>query len=153
MNKEELQSIVKSVVEQAQALKDKYTNEHLALVNYACIFSQNEEEYQELVRVAEIMSKVLKTTPSGNLYKIDPIETSAGLLKILKIRMPDSTRPERGDADFTVSNYPEFKVKYLPKKGFKLIKRSDMEMIELINPDFDVRVYFSHPPLDQQFDL
>lgn len=142
--------LVKDIVKKAQALKDQYTDEGLASVNYACIFSQDEDEYQKLMRIAKVMGKMIKTTQSGNLYKINPIETSAGQLKLLKIRMPDVTRPERGDADFTVSDYPKFKEKHLPKEGFKLIERPDMEMIELIDPDFDVRAYFSHPPLDTQ---
>lgn len=152
-NKMNVTELVKDIVKKAQTLKDQHTNERSASVNYACIFSQDEDEYQELMRIAEIMGKIIKTTQSGNLYKINPIETSAGRLKLLKIRMPDVTRPERGDADFTVSNYPEFKTKYLSKEGFKLIERPDMEMIELIDPDFDVRVYFSHPPLDKQMGL
>jgi len=145
--------LVKDIVKKAQALKDQHTDERSAPVNYACIFSQDKDEYQKLIRIAEVMGKIIKITQSGNLYEINPIETSAGLLKILKIRMPDTTRPERGDADFTVSDYLKFKEKYLLKEGFKLIERPDMEMIELIDPDFDVRAYFSHPPLNKQLEL
>ena len=81
------------------------------------------------------------------------MKTVAGLLKLLKIRHPDSTRPERGDADFTVTNFVVFKKKYLSKKEFKLIKRKNFEMIELMDPEFDVRAYFSNPPLDKQLNI
>jgi len=71
----------------------------------------------------------------------------------LKIRIPDITRPERGDTDFTVSNFSGFEKKYLSKKGFKLIKKENFAMIELMDPKFDVRTYFSNPPLDVQLNI
>jgi len=90
----------------------------------------------------------------GPVYHIQPIKTVSGNLKLLKIRKPDSTKPELGDADFTVGNYSEFKKKHLSKTGFKLIpKREDFEMIELVDSKFDVRAYFSHPPLDKQLGI
>lgn len=153
MKNQNLISLVKNIVDEAKKLKDNHTDEKSAPVNYACIFSQNKTEYQDLMNEAEKIGEVLRETKTGNIYKIDPLETPAGLLKILKIRKPDKTRPEKGDADFTVSDYQEFKKKYLSKVGFKLIERPNMEMIELIDPDFDVRAYFSNPPLDQQFGL
>ena len=119
-------------------------------MNYACIFSQSNEEYNGLVKSARMIGSVIKETPTGPLFRISPLETVSGVLKLLKIRIPDDTRPEMGDADFTVQNFPEFKKKYLPKKGFKLIKRGNFEMIELADTGFDVRAYFSNPPLDEQ---
>jgi len=35
-------------------------------------------------------------------------------------------------------------------KILEIIEREEMEMIELMDPAFDVRAYFSHPPLDEQ---
>ena len=61
---------------------------------------------------------------------------------MFKIRQPDETRPEQGDVDF-ISDYRQFKSKYLDNKRFTLIKREKFEMIELKDSDFDVRVYFS----------
>ncbi|MBI5635563.1 hypothetical protein HY993_01220 [Candidatus Micrarchaeota archaeon] len=73
----------------------------------------------------------------------------SGPFKILKIRKPDKTRPERGDADFNIANYEDFKKKYLPLEGFKLIVREDHKMIELTEEGADVRVYFSNPHIDK----
>jgi hypothetical protein len=92
MTLSELQILTKEIVKQAQILKDKHTNEGPSPVNYACIFSQNENEYQKLMQAVETIGKVIKETPTGNLYQINPIKTSAGLLRLLKIRMPDMTR-------------------------------------------------------------
>jgi hypothetical protein len=71
----------------------------------------------------------------------------------LKIRKPDATRFERGDADFTIIDYPNFKSNYLANPGFKLIERKGFEMIELIDSAFNARAYFSNPTLDQQLGL
>lgn len=71
----------------------------------------------------------------------------------MKIRQPDKTRPEQGDADFTVDNFEDFKKKYISQDHFKLIPRDGFEMIELMDNEFDVRSYFSNPPLDKQLNI
>jgi hypothetical protein len=152
----ELQSLienVQSIVKDAKALKDKHIDYKEIPVNYACIFSHSEIEYKALRECAEMIGKVIKETPTGDLYQIQNLETVAGKLQLLKIRKPDVTRPERGDADFTVDLFEDFKQKYLGKTGYKLIPKDGFVMIELIDPQYDVRVYFSNPPLDKQFGL
>lgn len=153
MNLSALKLLVQQIVKQATALKDKHTAEKAAPVNYACIFSQSETEYSELLNIAKQLGKVVQETPSGFLFVIPPLETVAGKLQLLKIRLPDVSRPERGDADFTVSDYLQFKATNLARPGFKLIPKEGWEMIELMDSAFNVRVYFSHPPLDKQLGL
>lgn len=147
-----LKQLVQEIVKKANALKNKYTSEEKAPVNYACIFSQNDEQYASLVSATRKLGEIIEETPTGPLFHIQPLDTVAGKLRLLKIRKPDVERPELGDADFTVANYPEFKRKYLSQKGFTLIPRKNFEMIELIDSKFDVRAYFSNPPLDKQFE-
>jgi len=154
MNAEGLKLKIQDIVKQATALKNKHIGNKNTPVNYACIFSQSEEEYNELLIVAGKIGKIIEKTPTGFLFHINPIKTVSGVLKILKIRIPDATRPEIGDADFTVPNFTDFKKKYLPKKGWSLIKkREDFEMLELMDPEFNVRAYFSNPPLDKQMGI
>ncbi len=153
METEDLKNLVKSIVERATALKNKHIEYKNTPVNYACIFSQNKEEYDDLLETARKIGKVIQETPTGLLFQIEPLQTVSGVLKLLKIRIPDPTRPERGDADFTISNFPEFEKKYLSKPGFKLIQREDFKMIELMDSDFDVLAYFSNPPLDEQLGI
>ena len=98
------------------------------------------------------LGKIFKETQTGPLFLID-LDTESGKLNLLKIRKPDETRKERGDADFTVDDYNNFKKNYLPKPSFSLIKRDKFEMIELVNSNFNVQTYFSNPPLNQQFGL
>ncbi|MDP2586651.1 MAG: hypothetical protein Q8P32_02665 [Candidatus Komeilibacteria bacterium] len=153
MEKVDLKSILRDVVEQADSLKNKYTDAQRALVNYACIFCQNDEEYSSFIETVKEIGKVVKETEMGPVFQIEPIATIAGNLRLLKIRKPDVTRPERGDADFTVADYNGFKEKYLFQPGFKLLLKDNFEMIELMEEGCDVRVYFSNPPLDKQLGL
>ncbi len=153
MNQTNIINLVADIVEKACELKNKFTDATNAPVNYACVFCQNDEEYREFKKLAGKIGKVIENTPSGPLYHIRPIDTVSGQLKLLKIRRPDETKPERGDADFTVSDYQGFKNKYLQQNRFKLITRPEFEMIELMDPGFNVRVYFSYPPLDEQLGI
>jgi hypothetical protein len=153
METEDLKNLVKSIVEKSTVLKNKHIEYKNTPVNYACIFSQSKEEYKELLEAARKIGKIIQETPSGLLFHIEPLETVSGVLKLLKIRIPDPTRPERGDADFTISNFPEFEKKYLSKPSFKIMKKPDFYMVELMDSDFDVRVYFSNPPLDKQLKI
>jgi len=153
MDVRSLKQFIQEIVKKANTLKDKHTPEKNAQVNYACIFSQNDEQYDGLVALAQEIGKAVEETPTGPLFHIQPLDTVAGNLQLLKIRKPDTTRLELGDADFTVSNYPEFKKKYLSQKGFSLIVRKNFEIIELVDPKFNVRAYFSNPPLDKQLGI
>jgi len=153
MTKETLKTLIQGIVQKSCELKNKHTTEKNAQVNYAAIFSQSEKEYNEIYELVKQIGKVAQNTPTGDLFEIEGIDTGSGTLRLLKIRKPDATRPEWGDADFTVADYLAFKNTYLLKPGFKLIEREDFEMIELTDPTFNVRVYFSHPPLDKQLGL
>jgi len=153
MDAEDLKIKVKGIVEKATTLKNKHIDDKDTPVNYACIFSQSKDEYKELFEAARKIGKLIKETPTGPLFRIEPLQTISGTLKLLKIRTPDPTRPERGDADFTVSNFPEFEKKYLSKPCFKVMKKEKFYMVELMDSDFDVRAYFSNPPLDKQLKI
>lgn len=144
---------VQEIVKCATVLKNKHTDNKNAPVNYACIFSHGQEEYDALVKLTRIIGKVVKETSTGLLFQIEPLKTISGVLQLLKIRIPDVTRPELGDADFTIVNFSNFKKKYLARRGFKLIPRENFEMIELIDKNFNVRAYFSNPPLDKQLNI
>jgi hypothetical protein len=153
MDVKDLKQFVQEIVKKASNLKNKHTSEKKAPVNYACVFCQSDEQYKSLVTIIQKIGNIVEETPTGPLFHIQPLDTIAGSLQLLKIRKPDITRPELGDADFTVSYYPEFKKKYLSQKGFSLIVRKNSEMIELVDPKFNVRVYFSSSPLNKQLGI
>lgn len=147
LSSEDVKSLTQWIVAEARRLSSSHTNEKDAPVNYACIFAQSEEEYEHLIRVARRLGVVVSDTPTGPVFKIAALPTVAGPLDLLKIRRADPKRPERGDADFTVSDYGRFKKQHLGTPGFHLIQREHMEMIELIDPDYNVLAYYSNPPL------
>lgn len=142
--------IVQEILIRATALKDKYTDQKEAKAYWACIFSQSQEEYQELLAQADKLGNKYKDTASGPTYILD--KPLGGNIRVLKVRQPDPSWPERGDVDFTVADYKNFKEKYLLNKdNFKLIPRDNFEMIELMESGDTVRVYFSNPPIEEQY--
>ena len=153
MTLEDLKTIAQNIVAQACVLSNKHTSELNAPVNYACIFTQSDSEYEEMLSLARQLGNVADETAMGPVFSIVPFPTEAGELRLLKIRRPDPKRPERGDADFTVSDYFKFKEAHLTKPGFSLIERKNMEMIELIDPSFSVLAYYSHPTLAEVLKL
>lgn len=142
-----MEELARNIVKEAEILKDKYTDQKNIPVYYACIFCQTDNEYKEFVEEAYKIGKKVEERPNSLLFRITPIETSAGKLEILRVRQQDEKFKERGDADFVVNDYESFKEKYSNQPGFKLIPRNDSEMIELYKEGENVRVYFSAPEL------
>lgn len=141
----DLDGIINYIAEKCRDLKNKYISENFE-IDYICVFSHSQNEYDELIKQASFIGKIVESTNSGPVFKFNkPPETILGKPKVLKIRIPDKTRSERGDVDFT-TNYPEFKSRYFDNNRFKLIKRKKFEMIELRDDEFDVLVYFSSIP-------
>lgn len=138
MHENKLINLIQNIISECIKLKNKYVDEKDLIADWICIFSQSDKEYQELTHQANEIGEVIETTATGLIYKI-------GKPKLLKIRMPDATKPELGDVDF-ITDYEQFKNKYLDNNKFTLIKREKFEMIELKDPAFNVRVYFSSIP-------
>ena len=153
MRTDELKELTRAIVAEARRLSAKHTTEPDAPVNYACIFAQNSEEYYSLIAAAKELGTVIDDTAMGPIFQIAPLSTEAGTLRLLKIRRPDPKRPERGDADFTVANYETFKAAHLGKPGWGIIRRPEMEMLELADPAFNVLAYYSHPTLGEVLKL
>ncbi len=141
------------IVNRSAELKNKFTGELSAPVEFACIFCQNEEEYKQFTSSVEVLGKIVEDTKSGFTYLLDkPINTVAGPLRLVKIRKPDTQRPERGDADFN-TDYKNFKEKYQNNPRFELIKRETFAMLRLSDPDFDVMACFSNIPKSKDLNI
>lgn len=138
---------MQEIVAEAQRLTVARASEVEAPVNYACIFSQSGAEYEELVVLARQLGPIVQETAMGPVFQIAPLATAAGTLELLKIRRPDPKRTEKGDADFTVADFETFKKAHLGQSGVSVIKRPEMEMIELADPPYNALAYFSHPTL------
>lgn len=146
MSKDEFNKIVDHIVLACIKLKDTYIAEKNLPIDYICIFSQNDGEYNEFLKHASLIGEVVEETSTGPVFNIVRASIpQAREARVLKIRKPDRLKPQRGDVDFT-SNYQELKEKYFDNDRFKLIKRETFEMLELADKDFDVLVYFSSIP-------
>ena len=150
MTPEHIKQFVQSLVASACVLSDKHTTERGLPVNYVCIFSHTESEYETLLALMyQMEARVAQETAMGPVFHVAPISTVVCDVNLLKIRRPDPKRPQRGDVDFTLPDYQKFKETHLGKPGFDCTVRPNMEMIELADPVFDVLVYYSHPPLSE----
>ena len=154
MNKQDLENIVRYLVKQAIEAIENNTDEKNLPVDYVAIFSKDEQEFNNLELLVRPLGREIdkKTAKTGFTFLLnDPLKTPAGLVKLIKIRKPDPTRPQRGAPDFRVKKYDDFKSKYLQKSGdFTLMVRKDFEMIEL--KGVDVLVYFPNKPLGSKCD-
>lgn len=149
-----LQRTVDYIVNETIQLKNKYIDESDAPIDWVAIFAQNNHEYESFLKETESVGKIVKKTLTGPIFNLkSPIKTKAGELHIIKIRKPDKTRSQRGDADFRIEIFKEFKNKYLSDSHFSLIDRKEYQMIELKDSEFDVLVYFSNPPISRVLGL
>lgn len=147
---QKLETLVKRIVREANELKNKHTAERKARVNFAAVFTQKMGDYYKLLEEAAAIGNMLVENPSGYLFHVPPIKTVAGPLKIVKIRLPEKYHTELGDADFTVKDYRALRKKVNKKPGFRIMRIDDYEMIELVDPRFKARAYFSNKPIDEE---
>jgi len=75
----ELKTTIKLIVKKATELKNKHTDKINAPVNYACIFSQTNIEYKELLKATSKIGKIIQETPSGFLFHINDLGTTSGI--------------------------------------------------------------------------
>ena len=150
----EVYDLVKNIVKKSNELKNKYTDEINAKVNYACIFCKDDNDFNDYISLLKNDNNdIIEDTYSGPLFRLKDLKTVAGILKLLKVRRYDDKHLDLEDADFTVSNYEVFKNKYINKSNFKLISGEGYEMIELVEEKNEVRAYFSNPPLDEELGI
>jgi len=148
----ELEKIVHYLVKQSlTAIKEKIGITD-AILDYLAIFSKDQDEFQNLELAAQKLGEPVfqENNKTGHTYLLHaPIQTEAGPLKFLKVRLPDKTRPQRGAPDFKIHDYQTFKEKWLGSSGtFTLMPRKDYEMIEMKGED--VLIYFPSKTADER---
>jgi len=149
-----INEIIQYIVDQGVQSYEKNTDEHDLAIDFVDIFAKDETDFEKLTKIAESISTVIDKTKTGDIRKLNnPVETKAGKLRLMKIRVPDKSKPYRGAPDFKIKSYENFKNKYLNQDKFSLIVRPDYEMIELKDDDFDVLVYFLNNPLSDCLNL
>ncbi len=141
------------IVDRSAQLRNTYTNELTAPVEFACIFCQSGEEYIGFSDAIQTLGKIVEETPSGYTYLLnDSISTPSGPLRLVKVRKPDPQILKRGDADFN-TDYKNFKKRYQRNPGFELVRRETFEMLRLSSPSFDVMSCFSNVPKSKELGI
>lgn len=153
MDKKEFTKIVNYIIEQGIATL-KNTDEKNPEIDYLAIFSKSEDEYKELEKIVEALGEEMdkENYKTGKTFLLrEPIKTPAGILTLVKVRLLDATRPQRGAPDFRVQNYQQFKDKYLQSSGnFTLMARKDYEMVEI--KGVDVLVYIPNKTVNERME-
>ncbi|HZV75653.1 MAG TPA: hypothetical protein VFF79_18225 [Conexibacter sp.] len=124
-------------------------------MSYVAIFCQNDDMYSTVDKLVSAAGRAANVTATGTVYVVPEVPTACGPLRIVKVRVPDTSRPERGDADFRLvsSDHAALRARIDAEDALKLIDRDTFTMIELRDPAFDVRAYFSQPPVEEHGNL
>lgn len=144
MSKEKLVEIIDYIVGRSIELKNKYAGQDHLPLYYPTIFSQSEDEFQQLKTAAVKIGRVVKEH-NGPVLELTPIIQSYNYkIKTLRIRQPDPRKLKRGHVDFIVQNYEDFKKNILSRypENCHITQRPEHELLGLEDPAFDVVVYF-----------
>ncbi len=118
------------------------------------IFCHYDDEYDRLVKIRETLTEP-SDNPNQKYFRLhEPIiykaseSAPAWIYTHLYIRKPDPYRHHVGDLDFYLppSDYQKLKQEFTKWKSLpwsRLFPRTDLDMIELYDPDSDVLAYVS----------
>lgn len=152
-DKNPIAKIILEIIQLADVVIKKYIDEELVL-DYVDIFPKSEEERLNLLEEINKLGKQISSTKTGPIYLLDePIQTKYGNLKLVRVRIYDNQKTQRGAPDFKVKDYAKFKEKYLGKDFFNLIERKEYEMLELDIKNSNVLIYFPSETLAESLGL
>jgi hypothetical protein len=140
-NLEQLLSAINYIAEQTSLLAKQATGLDLAIKSLT-VFSHYNDEFEVLKNIIKPLGKPHNEN-NGPRIKLDqPIKSKTNNIEYLRIRHPDSGRPQVGCNDFIVENYQNFKEQFLNENhNLRLIVRPNYEMIEFFDTKFDVLAY------------
>lgn len=145
----QIKKIISEIVDEADSIIKEKIDENF-LIDFVDIFPKSEKEKGQLTKEIEKIGKEILQTETGKIYRLsEPIITKFGPLSLIKIRIFDAGRTQRGAPDFKVKDYANFKHKYLADNSFKLIVRNDYEMLELRKEGRNVLIYFPDKTLSE----
>lgn len=152
MNKNQLNELINYIVAQGVSAIQSNIPWTDASIDYVAIFSKNDDEFNQLEKIAETLWKEIdkENIKTGRTFLLnEAFHTSAGDLSLLKIRKPDPTRPQRGAPDFKVQEYQKIKDTYLQSSwNLTLMMRKEYEMVEI--KWVDVLVYLPSQTLSER---
>jgi hypothetical protein len=140
-NQKELIETVRYIVSETIKMAQKIVGKSFP-INSLTVFAHSQPEFEIL---CEILAKIGKPYNYNNGPRVElyePIEVGVNRITHLRIRKPDSERPQVGCNDFE-TNYETFKNEYLSQhsENLILVKRQGYEMIEFRDKKFNVLAY------------
>lgn len=125
------------------------------------VFCHYDDEYQRLTRIREELTEASDNVNQKYYQLYDPIvipaqgDIAEATYTHLYIRKPDPYRYQVGDLDFFVEpkRYVTLKQSLLDGTripGARVFDRSDLDMIELYDPDIDALAYVSTKKMTQE---
>ena len=140
-NKEGLIEAVKYVATETSRMAEKIVGKSFPIESLT-IFAHSQSEYELLTRILADMGKPYNYNNGPRVELNKPVIVNNNRITQLRIRKPDSERPQVGCNDFK-TDYEIFKMEYLLKHpdNLRLVKRPDYEMIEFHDVNFDVLAY------------
>lgn len=140
-NKEDLLEAVGYVVTETSKLAKKLFGQTFPIKSLT-IFSHSQPEYELLTQILADMGKSYNFNNGPRVELYEPLIVENNRISHLRIRKPDPDRPQVGCNDFE-TDYNAFKSECLSKHpdNLHLIIRPEYEMIELLDPEFDVLAY------------
>src|SRR3989344_5305789 len=150
-SKEVIKDIINEIVKKSKVAIKGIINEEIK-IDFVDIFPKYPEERNILLTSIRKIGKQIFEKDTGEVFQLNKnIKTEFGGEDIIKIRIYDKNKLQRGAPDFLVKDYSNFKKRHLKKKGFSLIERATYEMIELNIPGSDVLIYFPNRPISEDF--
>lgn len=139
---DELIQAVTYIANRSESLAQKVIGRKLPITSLT-VFSHFEEEFKELKKIIAGLGTSYNENNGPRVKLYSPIIASGNKIEYLRIRKPDSERPQVGCNDYDITSYKEFKSQYLSYhyKNLRLIIRSEYEMIEFFDCEFDVLAY------------
>jgi len=111
-------------------------------VDYVAIYTKTADEFDKINKILSKNGTISIESPLVNYYKLfTPFSVSGKNITLCGVASPNAAIDKLGYADFEPKNYYDFKKKYLSKKYFTSVIHNGEEMLEICDPDFDVKVY------------
>ncbi|HEY4523673.1 MAG TPA: hypothetical protein VJK04_02260 [Candidatus Paceibacterota bacterium] len=140
-NQKELIEAVKYIAVKSSEMAQKIVGATFPIKSLT-VFAHSATEFELLTGMLPKIGKSYNYNNGPRVELYEPIEVGDNRITHLRIRKPDSERPQVGCNDFE-TNYNAFKSKHLSKypNSMSLITRPEYEMIELHDSGFDVLAY------------
>lgn len=141
-NREKLIEAVSYIATETSKLCEKIIGNTLPIKSLT-VFSHYPDEYEKLIKILFEVGDLVNENNGPRIALYKPIEANGHKITHLRIRIPDTKRPQVGCNDFEIENYEAFKSKYLPENpnNLRCIVRPEYEMIEFFDSNYDVLAY------------